>query len=93
MNSRYLDLAPAVLERWTRDIFLDATDDHVFDFRRAAVKEQLFQQKERDWVKFGYSREFLDTMRSQGFWDAQYAKVRDYNQKISAARALPPKGA
>jgi cysteine synthase len=88
MNSRYLDLAPAVLERWTRDIFLDATDDHVFDFRRAAVKEQLFQQKERDWVKFGYSREFLDTMRSQGFWDAQYAKVRDYNQKICAARQV-----
>jgi cysteine synthase A len=88
MNSRYLDLAPAVLERWTRDIFLDATDDHVFDFRRPAVKELLFQQKERDWVKFGYSREFLDTMRSQGFWDAQYAKVRDYNQKICAARQV-----
>src|ERR1035441_6825334 len=88
MNSRYLDLAPAVLERWTRDIFLDATDDHVFDFRRPAVKELLFQQKERDWVKFGYSREFLDTMRSQGFWDAQYAKVRDYNRKIAALRPV-----
>ena len=52
------------------------------------MKEPLFQQKERDWVKFGYSREFLDTMRSQGFWDAQYAKVRDYNQKICAARQV-----
>jgi hypothetical protein len=42
-------------------------------------------------MKFGYTRQFLDTMRHQDFWDTQYAKVRDYNQKISAARALPAK--
>ena len=82
MNSRYLELAPAVLDRWVHDIFLGATDDHVFDFRKASAKEQLFQQKENDWVKFGYSKQFLDSMRSQDFWDAQYAKVHEYNQKI-----------
>jgi cysteine synthase len=87
MDSRYLELAPVVLDRWTHDIFLGATDDHVFDFRKPSVKEQLFVQKENDWVKFGYSKEFLDSMRSQNFWDAQYAKVKDYNQKISASRA------
>ena len=86
LNTRYLELAPAVLDRWTHDIFLGTTDDHVFDFRKPVVKEQLFQQKEHDWIKFGYSKQFLDTMRSQGFWDAQYAKVREYNRKISAAR-------
>jgi cysteine synthase len=86
LNTRYLELAPAVLDRWTHDIFLGATDDHVFDFRRPAAKEQLFQQKERDWIKFGYSKQFLDTMRSQDFWDAQYAKVSEYNTRISAAR-------
>ena len=88
MNSRYLELAPSVLERWTRDIFLNATEEHVFDFRKPAVKEQLFRQKEDDWIKFGYTKEFLDSMRTQDFWDAQYAKVRDYNQKISAARPV-----
>jgi cysteine synthase len=86
LNTRYLELAPAVLDRWTHDIFLGATGDHVFDFRKPSVKERLFQQKERDWIKFGYSKQFLDTMRSQDFWDAQYAKVREYNRKISAAR-------
>ena len=86
MNSRYLELAPVVLDRWAQDIFLGAADDHVFDFRKSAVKEQLFQQKESDWVKFGYSKEFLDSMRSQDFWDAQYAKVSDYNRRISASR-------
>jgi hypothetical protein len=91
LDHRYLELAPAVLDRWTHDIFLGAADDHVFDFRGLAAKERLFIQKESDWMKFGYSRQFLDTMRHQEFWDAQYAKVHDYNQKISATRSLPSK--
>jgi cysteine synthase len=86
LNSRYLELAPQVLNRWTHDIFLGATDEHVFDFRIASAKEQLYKQKENDWLKFGYSKEFLDSMRSPAFWDAQYAKVGEYNRKILAAR-------
>ena len=86
MNSRYLELAPAVLDRWAHDIFLGAADDHVFDFRKPAVKEQLFQQKENDWLKFGYTKEFLDSMRSQDFWDAQYAKVQRIQPEDSAPR-------
>jgi cysteine synthase len=86
MNSRYLEMAPVVLDRWTQDIFLGADEEHVFDFRKPSVKEQLFLQKENDWVKFGYTKQFLDSMRSQDFWDAQYAKVPAYNQKISSSR-------
>jgi cysteine synthase A len=86
LNTRYLELAPQVLDRWTHDIFLSAADDHVFDFRKPAMKERLFTQKENDWLKFGYSKAFLDSMRSQEFWDAQYAKVGEYNRKILAAR-------
>jgi cysteine synthase A len=86
LNSRYLELAPQVLNRWTRDIFLGATDEHVFDFRKLSAKEQLFKQKENDWLKFGYSKAFLDSMRNQAFWDAQYAKVGEYNRKILATR-------
>ena len=86
MNGRYLELAPQVLDRWTRDIFLGADDGHVFDFRTAR-KELLFAQKERDWLKFGYSKAYLDTMRDQKFWDAQYARVSEYNGKILALRA------
>ena len=86
MNSRYLELAPVVLDRWTHDIFLGATEEHVFDFRKPSVKERLYLQKENDWVKFGYTKQFLDSMRSQDFWDAQYAKVADYNLKIASSR-------
>jgi cysteine synthase len=86
MDNRYLEMAPVVLDRWAQDIFLGGSADHIFDFRKPSVKEQLFVQKENDWVKFGYSKQFLDTMRGQDFWDAQYAKVREYNQKISTSR-------
>jgi cysteine synthase len=86
LNSRYLELAPQVLDRWTNDIFLEAADDHVFDFRKPDMKERIFAQKENDWLKFGYTRAFLDSMRSQDFWDTQYAKVSEYNRKIVAAR-------
>ena len=86
MNHRYLDLAGPVLDRWANDIFLGASTEHVFDFRTPEMKERLFKQKENDWLKFGYTQEFLDSMRSQSFWDAQYAKVQDYDQKICALR-------
>jgi cysteine synthase len=89
MNHRYLDLAGPVLDRWAHDIFLGASTDHIFDFRKPETKERLFQQKEHDWLKFGYSQEFLDSMRSLSFWDAQYAKVQEYNQKICALRSSP----
>jgi cysteine synthase len=90
MNHRYLDLAGPVLDRWANDIFLGATTEHVFDFRTPEMKERLFKQKERDWLKFGYTKEFLDSMRSQSFWDAQYAKVQNYDQKICTLRPHAP---
>lgn len=86
LDRRYLELTPPVLERWATDIFLRAGSDHVYDFRKKEVKERLFKQKEADWLKFGYSQEYLDSMRRQSFWDREYAKVQVYNQKIAALR-------
>ncbi|WP_425058900.1 hypothetical protein SCACP_35480 [Sporomusa carbonis] len=86
LNGRYLETAPFVLDRWANDIFLGATDAHVYDVRKAAAKERLFVQKENDWLRFGYTKQFLDSMREQAFWDEQYAKVRQYNEKICALR-------
>ncbi|HMM22724.1 MAG TPA: pyridoxal-phosphate dependent enzyme [Selenomonadales bacterium] len=86
LNQRYLELAPFVLDRWARDIFLQAGDSGVYDFRPKEVKERLFKQKESDWLKFGYSQAFLDGMRDMGFWDAEYAKVPLYNAKIATMR-------
>ena len=86
LNKRYLELTDTVLNRWTQDIFIRATEEHVYDVRRTAAKERLFLQKESDWLKFGYSQAYLDSMKDQSFWDAEYAKVEPYNSKIAANR-------
>ena len=54
--------------------------------RSTADKEQLFRQKEQDWLPFGYSQEYLDSMRNAEFWEEEYAKVKDYDQKIKSMR-------
>jgi cysteine synthase len=86
LDHRYLETTPFVLDRWVQDIFLNTTEDYVFDFRKPSAKERLFQQKENDWLKFGYSQEFMNSMREPAFWDQQYAKVQGYNEKIAALR-------
>jgi len=91
LEGRYLELSSQVLDRWACDIFSGASSDHIFDFRKPAMKEHLFKQKESDWMKFGYTKEYLDSMRSQAFWDAEYAKVHEYNQKICALRPAASK--
>ena len=87
LNNRYLELTPSVLDRWVRDIFVGASEEQVYDVRRIAAKEALFRQKENDWLKFGYSQSYLDSMKHQEFWDAEYAKIEPYNAKIAAMRS------
>ncbi len=86
LEDRYLETEDFVLDRWFRDIFLQMSDKGVTDFRTKERKEQLFKQKESDWLKFGYSKEYLDSMKQMSFWDEEYNKIIDYNQKIKALR-------
>lgn len=86
MEKRYLEMAPFVLDRWAKDIFTGAGEDHVYDVRKPSAKERLYKQKENDWLKFGYSQAYLDSMRDMAFWDGEYAKVAGYNEKIAALR-------
>ncbi|HHY60290.1 MAG TPA: pyridoxal-5'-phosphate-dependent protein subunit beta, partial [Clostridia bacterium] len=82
----YLETEDFVLERWFKDIFLGIDERHIYDFRSKKAKEQLFKQKEMDWLPFGYSKEYLDSMRDQSFWDEEYNKVFEYNKKIAEMR-------
>ena len=86
LNARYLEVEDFVIKRWVKDIFLGQKDDLVFDFRRKEEKEKLFLQKEKDWLKFGYSKEYLDSMKNPEFWEKEYLKIEDYNRKISEMR-------
>ncbi len=86
LENRYLETEDFVLRRWFRDIFLKADTENVADYRSAAQKEKLFKQKENDWLKFGYEQAYLDKMKSMDFWDEEYEKIYEYNEKIQALR-------
>jgi len=86
LDSRYLETSPHVLERWKRDVFDNACTKHITDFRPKEMKEQLFNQKEKDWLPFGYKKEYLDSMKVLSFWDAEYEKIEHYNEKIKRLR-------
>lgn len=86
LDRRYLETEEFVLERWFKDIFQGADERRVYDFRREDAKEQLFQQKEKDWLPFGFSNEYIDSMRQPNLWEEEYRKVLEYDQKIKQMR-------
>lgn len=87
LERRYLEVDSHVLERWFGDIFAGIGDDKIYDFRKMEAKERLFKQKEDDWIGFGYTKEYLDSMKVMDFWDNEYNKVFEYNRKIVEMRA------
>lgn len=87
LDNRYLETADFVLERWKKDVFDNVNEDYIVDYRREDKKEQLFAQKEKDWLPFGYSKEYIDSMRKPEFWDNEYAKIKIYNKKIKEMRS------
>lgn len=86
LETRYLETEDFVLERWAKDIFRGADESHIYDFRTKEAKEQLFGQKEKDWLPFGYSREYIDSLRNPEFWEKEAAKVEYYDNKIKEMR-------
>jgi len=47
----------------------------ILDVRPPEQKERLFGYKEALWTRFNYTRAYLDRMKSQSFWEAEYAKI------------------
>ncbi len=86
LEKRYLETENFVMKRWFNDIFRKHLLEDIVDFRSKERKEQLFTQKEKDWLKFGYKKEYLDSMKSQDFWDNEYGKIEHYNKLIKEMR-------
>ena len=86
LERRYLETEDFVLRRWFNDIFRKIGEEDVTDFRSKERKEQLFTQKENDWLKFGYEQSYLDAMKKQEFWDNEYHKIEKYNDLIIKMR-------
>lgn len=86
LNRRYLETEDFVLRRWYKDVFLKADTEDILDTRGTAAKEKLFAQKERDWLKFGYTQAYLDSMKEMSFWDHEYEKIHHYDKIMKASR-------
>lgn len=86
LERRYLETEDFVLRRWFKDVFRRIGEEDIADYRSKAQKEKLFTQKEKDWLKFGYAQEYLDSMREMKFWDDEYNKVFHYDELIKKLR-------
>ncbi len=86
LDRRYLETEDFVLRRWFKDVFRKIGEEEIKDTRRKEQKEELFKQKEKDWLKFGYSQAYLDSMRNKEFWDEEYEKVFHYDELIKKLR-------
>lgn len=86
LEKRYLETEDFVLRRWFVDVFRKNNEEDIADYRPLSQKEKLFKQKEKDWLKFGYSQAYLDSMKQMEFWDHEYNKVFEYDQKIEKMR-------
>ncbi|MDD4988015.1 MAG: pyridoxal-phosphate dependent enzyme [Candidatus Izemoplasmatales bacterium] len=90
LKRRYLETEDFVLRRWFKDIFMKTDIEDITDTRPDAQKAILFNQKEKDWLKFGYEKAYLDSMKSPEFWENEYQKIFEYDQKITAQRGEAP---
>jgi cysteine synthase A len=86
LEARYLEVSDSVLTRWASDIFATQHNSDVHDIRKPDAKQRLFAQKERDWLPFGYTRRYLDSMKSMAFWEDEYAKHSYYTTMIAGLR-------
>jgi cysteine synthase len=70
------------------EIFHDADASEILEVRSPAEKDRLFRQKEQVWTKFNYSREYLERMKSPGFWEAECARIPEIDEAWSARRRM-----
>lgn len=67
-------------------IFRTASATDLLDVRGPQEKQRLFSYKENFWAKFGYSLAYLESMKSQSFWENEYGRIGDIDATHTHAR-------
>ena len=78
------------LEMWAKSVFLGATLGEIIDLHQSGQHPRLQQLKLDLWSGFGYEASYIDSMASQSFWDAEYAKIDEIDPLITAVRGDLP---
>jgi len=74
---------------WFETIFRSTDPGAILDVTSAAQKNRLFGYKEEVWKSFHYSQAYLDSMKSQSFWDAEAEKVCAVDAALLRTRRSP----
>ena len=73
---------------WFESVFRGGSEVDILDVRPRAEKERLFAYKEEVWSGFGYSHSYLEEMKAQSFWEAQFDAIGGIDRALTAARKL-----
>ncbi len=79
-------LTEAKLREWFEAIFRSGDAQEILDVRPAEEKERLFGYKEDTWLRFGYTRRYLERMKSSSFWEEEAAKILEIDRALGRAR-------
>lgn len=63
-------------------VFRGGSGDEILDVRSRQEKDRLFGYKEDVWKAFHYSQSYLDSMKTQSFWDGEFDKIHDVDSAL-----------
>ncbi len=76
-----------LLDVWFQSIFRAWNAEEILDVRPRDQKERLFRYKEEVWTPFGYTQPYLEQMKSQSFWDAEFEKIQQIDRAVTKSRS------
>ena len=68
------------------EVFRGGTPDEILDVRGPDQKQRLFDYKEQVWSGFHYSHDYLESMQSPAFWDAEFDKIEAVDRALMDGR-------
>jgi cysteine synthase len=77
----------SVVEARFESVFRGGIADEILDVRPREQKERLFGYKQEVWTNFGYTLAYLESMKSQSFWDEEFGKVAEIDLNLREARS------
>jgi cysteine synthase len=86
LDARVGPAGEATRAGWFESIFRSSERPEILDVGPVREKERLFAYKEQFWTGFGYSSAHLDKMKSQSFWEAEFARVEEIDRQLVQKR-------
>ena len=74
------------LEMWAKAVFLGASLGETIDVNRQGEHARLQKMKQDLWTRFGYSREEIERMASQVYWDEEFGRIEEIDPVIAEIR-------